>query len=72
MDAEIEEIEATIQDIMEELYSPITTIPGMGYCMGTMILAEIGNFSRFDSLDKPLVYAGMSPLPPNTFATGTR
>jgi len=26
-----------------------------------MILAEVGNFSRFDSPDKVLAYAGMSP-----------
>ena len=40
---------------------PILTIPGSSYRMGAMILAEIGNFSRFDSPDKILAYAGMSP-----------
>ena len=34
LDAEIEEIEAAIQSIMDELHSPITTIPGIGYRMG--------------------------------------
>ena len=29
--------------------------------MGAMIIAEIGYFSRFDSADKILAYAGMSP-----------
>jgi transposase len=29
--------------------------------MGAMIIAEIGDFSRFDSPDKILAYAGMSP-----------
>ena len=46
---------------MDELHSPITTIPGIGYRMGAMILAEVGDFSRFDSPDKLLAYAGMSP-----------
>ena len=30
LDAEIDEIEAEIQQIMDELHSPITTIPGIG------------------------------------------
>lgn len=67
LDAEIEEIEAAIQDIMEEVNSPITTIPGIGYRMGAMILAEVGDFSRFDSPDKLLAYAGMSP---STYQSG--
>ena len=61
LDAEIEEIEAAIQAIMDELHSPITTVPGIGSRMGAMILAEVGDFSRFDSPDKLLAYAGMSP-----------
>ena len=67
LDAEIEEIEAAIQSIMDELHSPITTIPGIGCRMGAMILAEIGDFSRFDSADKLLAYAGMSP---STYQSG--
>lgn len=46
LDSEIEDIEAAIEAIMEELQSPITTIPGMGFRMGAMILAEIGDFAR--------------------------
>ena len=61
LDAEIEEIEVSIQSIVDELHSPITTIPGIGYRMDAMILAEVGDFSRFDSADKLLAYAGMSP-----------
>ena len=67
LDAEIEEIEATIQSIMGDLHSPITTIPGIGYRMGAMILAEVGDFSRFDSPDKLLAYSGMSP---STYQSG--
>ena len=33
----------------------------MGFRMAAMILAEVGDFTRFDSPDKLLVYAGMSP-----------
>ncbi len=61
LDAEIEDIETAIRSMMDKIQSPITTIPGIGVRMGAMILAEIGDFSRFDSPDKILAYAGMSP-----------
>ena len=66
--AEIDEIEAAIKQIMdEEIQSPILTIPGISYRMGAMIIAEIGDFCRFDSADKILAYAGMSP---STYQSG--
>ena len=67
LDAEIEEIETEIRAVMETIQSPITTIPGIGLRMGAMILAEIGDFSRFDSPDKILAYAGLSP---STYQSG--
>ena len=67
LDAEIEEIESEIQGVMDELHSPITTIPGIGCRMGAMILAEVGDFSRFESPDKLLAYAGLSP---STYQSG--
>lgn len=67
MDKEIEEIETAIDEIMRELHSTITTIPGIGTRMGAMIIAEIGDFSRFESSDKILAYAGLSP---STYQSG--
>ena len=67
LDDEIEEIEEQIHSIMDELHSPITTIPGLGFRMAAMILAEVGDFTRFDSPDKLLAYAGMSP---STYQSG--
>lgn len=67
LDAEIDDIEDAIQAIMDEIQSPITTIPEIGTHMGAMILAKIGDFSRFDSPDKILAYAGMSP---STYQSG--
>ena len=67
LDAEIEEIENEINSIMDEIHSPITTIPGIGTRMGAMILAEIGDFHNFDSADKILAYAGLSP---STYQSG--
>lgn len=60
LDAEIEEVESEIAAIMDSMHSPITTIPGISYRMGAMILAEIGDFSRFDSPDKILASKGTS------------
>ena len=67
LDDEIVEIEEQIQAIMDELNSPITTIPGLGFRMAAMIFAEVGDFNRFDSPDKLLAYAGMSP---STYQSG--
>lgn len=65
---EIDEIETEIKQIMDEqIHSPILTIPGISYRMGAMIISEIGDFSRFDSADKILAYAGMSP---STYQSG--
>ena len=65
--SEIDEIEAEIKSIMDEINSPILTILGISYSMGAIILAEIGDFSRFDSPDKILAYAGLSP---STYQSG--
>ena len=67
LDTEIEEIEEQIKIIMDEINSPILSIPGISYRMGAMIIAEIGDFSQFDSPDKILAYAGLSP---STYQSG--
>ena len=65
--SEIDEIENEIKLIMDEINSPILSIPGINYRMGSMIIAEIGDFNRFDSPDKILAYAGFSP---STYQSG--
>ena len=67
LSSEIDEIESAINTIMDSLSSPITTIPGLKNRMGAMILAEVGDFSRFDSADQLLAYAGLSP---STYQSG--
>ena len=67
LDKEIAEVESSIEEIMNSIQSPITTIPGMGLRMGAMILAEVGDFANFDSPDKILAYAGLSP---STYESG--
>lgn len=67
LDSEIKEVENEIQAIMEKINSPILSIPGISYRMGAMIIAEIGDFDKFDSPDKILAFAGMSP---STYQSG--
>ena len=66
-DQGLDEIEAAINAIMDTLNPPMTTIPGLKNRMGAMILAEIGDFSRFDNPDQILAYAGLSP---STYQSG--
>jgi hypothetical protein len=58
---EIAEIEKAIKSIMDEINSPILTIPGISYNLGAMIIAEIGDFSNFSNPDKILAFSGLSP-----------
>ncbi len=67
LSSDIEEVEQSIQKIMDESKSQITTIPEIKYRMGAMILAEIGDFSRFNNADQILAYAGLSP---STYQSG--
>ena len=67
LDTEIAEIESAIKKIMDEIDSPITSIPGIGLSMAAMIIAEIGDFSNFDSPDKVLAFSGLSP---STYQSG--
>jgi transposase len=67
LSSEIDEIENQIKIIIDNINSPILSIPGISYRMGAMIIAEIGDFSRFDSPNKILAYAGLSP---STYQSG--
>ena len=66
-DTEIAEIEEAIKTIMDKINSPITSVPGIGLNMAAMIIAEIGDFNNFDSPDKILAFAGLSP---STYQSG--
>lgn len=59
--AYIAQYEKAIKKIMTELNSPITTIPGIGFVLGAMILAELGDIARFSKPEKVLAFAGLDP-----------
>lgn len=53
--------EEKIKALMKEINSPITTVPGIGFVLGAMILAEIGDINRFGTPAKLLAFAGLDP-----------
>lgn len=57
----IRRFEKDIRQIMTQINSPITTIPGIGYTLGAMILSELGDITRFSKPEKILSFAGMEP-----------
>lgn len=60
LDSEIDEIASEIKAIIDKIISMLR-IPWIRYRMGAMSIAEIDDSNRFDSADKLLAYAGLSP-----------
>lgn len=64
---EINELDDQIKLVVDELDSPIMTIPGISYILAATILAEIGDIDRFSTPAKLLAFAGMEP---STYQSG--
>jgi len=63
----VKETDKEIKLVLKEVDSTILSIPGISHTLGAMIVAEIGDMDRFDTPDKVLAYAGMSP---STYQSG--
>lgn len=59
--SKIDELDAKIKDIMIELESPLLSIPGISYNLGSIILAEIVDINRFDTPAQLQAFAGLDP-----------
>lgn len=59
--SKINELDAKIKDIMIKLESPILSIPGISYNLGSIILAEIVDINRFDTPAQLQAFAGLDP-----------
>lgn len=59
IESQVKDTENEIKRVMDDLNSPITTIPGIGKVTGAVILGELGDVSRFDSPSKIVAYAGI-------------
>lgn len=60
-DKQIKEVDKKIQEMMDKLDSPIVTIPGISYRLGSIIIAEIGGIHNFNNPSQLLAFAGMEP-----------
>ena len=58
---QIAEIEALYKSILDEMYSPILTIPGMSYNQAAVIVGSIGDINRFEHSCQLLAYSGLDP-----------
>lgn len=59
IEAQVSDVEAEINVILDKINSPITTIPGIGSVTAAVILGEIGDISRFSNASKLAAYAGI-------------
>ena len=59
IEIQVKDTENEIQRIMNEIASPITSIPGIGSATGAVILSEIGDINRFDHPSKLVAFAGI-------------
>lgn len=64
---EINELDQQIKMVVDELNTPLMTVPGIGYTIAAIILAEIGDINNFSSPAKLLAFAGMEP---STYQSG--
>lgn len=64
---EIKSIEKEIKIIVDELNSPLLSIPGISYGLGSVILSEINDIHQFSTPSKLLAFAGLEP---STFESG--
>ncbi len=60
-ESQVDEIDNQIISLMQDTDSVITSVPGISYIDGAMILGEIGNINRFSSPSKLTAYAGLDP-----------
>lgn len=56
---QVSDIDKEIEELLEKLNSPITTIPGIGPVNGATIIGEIGDISRFSNPSKLVAYSGL-------------
>ena len=61
LNSEIKIIDQKIKDLVDEIKTPLITIPGIGYTLAATIIAEIGDINRFSKPSKLLAFSGLDP-----------
>lgn len=64
---EIDALDKKIKSIVQELNTPLLTIPGISYTLAAIILAEIGDIDNFSAPSKLQAFAGLDP---STYQSG--
>jgi len=60
-DEQIAEVETLYKQILDEMNTPILSIPGMSYNQASIIIGCIGDINRFEHSCQLLAYAGLDP-----------
>ena len=60
-DEQIAEVESLYKQILDEMNTPILSIPGMSYNQAAVIIGCIGDINRFEHSCQLLAYAGLDP-----------
>lgn len=58
---QIAEVETLYKQILDEMNTPILSIPGMSYNQASIIIGCIGDINRFEHSSQLLAYAGLDP-----------
>lgn len=67
LQSQIDDVDKQLKIFIDELNSPIMSIPGISYVTASYILAEIGDINNFDSPAKLQAFAGLDP---STYQSG--
>lgn len=68
LDSKVDETENSIKECVSAMNPPLLTVPGIGIESAAVILAEFGNFSKFNNASQMLSFAGLEP---GYFQSGT-
>jgi transposase len=62
LEQQVSQVDSALEQLMATLpQQHLTTIPGVGAVTATTILGEVGDITRFSSMDKLVAYAGIDP-----------
>lgn len=67
LEEQIDELDKELKNLVDELESPLMSIPGISYVTVAYILAEIGDINNFDTPAKLQAFAGLDP---STYQSG--
>jgi transposase len=61
IETQIKDCEKEIKSTLKSINSPITTVPGFGPILGSIVISEFGDISRFNKPSQLVAFAGIDP-----------